>query len=366
MLTIEDFDTAKRVLSSKEEFGPPSMADYIELLEKESNFDFTDLKKYLKSFLPFIHGKNHAQIRKMVNNLFTNIAVKKWIPNISEAVEHRLYQLSILETNSQVDLTKDICDPFYMDLVEILFGVKLPDRKKFISQIEIATNSVERMTSISQLLKLQEILVELGALISSQFNSFDSNTLFKNIIDNTKGKMSQDEVVTLLLVLLIAPRATTETIAHIMVAYSQLNADKMEEFSAVAWVEAHIDDLIRLYASTNILSKEVKKDVEINGHKILAGSYVLINIPAVNRDPNKYGDQVELEKLQRNSTQMPHLTFGAGVHKCLGADLAKEIIKDFIPKFFEKYPHMKCDIKNRTFYKAQIATRIKTLPVNLG
>ena len=362
MLTIKDFDSAKWVLSSGEEFGAPLMSNYIELLEQEADIDFACLRKYLKSFLPFMHGKNHLRIRKSVNKLFTRFAVKKWIPNISEAVDHRLYQLG---RHSYLDLIIDILDPFYMDLVEILFGVKLPDREKFISQIEIATNSVERMASISQLLNLQKVLVELDTLVTAQFNTFDSNTLFREVVDHTKDEMSRDEVVVLLLVLLIAPRATTETIAHIVVAFCQLTTEKIKKFSSTTWVEEHISDLIRLYASTNLISREVKKDVEIGGCPISAGSQVLINIPSVNRDQNKYGDQVALEKLNNNVSQRKQLTFGSGSHICLGAELAKEIAKEFIPKFFAKYPHITCDTQKITFYKAQIATRIKTLPVSL-
>jgi cytochrome P450 len=258
MLTIKDFDLAKRVLSSGEEFGAPSMSNYIELLEKEAGIDFSCLKKYLQSFLPFMHGENHLRIRKLVNQLFTRSAVKQWIPNISEAVDHRLCQLG---SHSHVDLIIDIVDPFYMDLVEMLFGVKLSDKKKFIRQIEIATNAVERMASISQLLKLQEILVELDALVTAQLNTFESNTLFREIVDHTKDEMSLDDVVTLLLVLLIAPRATTETIAHIIVAFCELNPEKLKKFSSITWVDEHINDLIRLYASTNLISREAKKDV---------------------------------------------------------------------------------------------------------
>lgn len=359
---IEDFESAKKVLSAKEEFGPPLMDDYIDLLEKEANVDFTHLKKYLTSFLPFMHGEEHLKIRKTINRLFTRVAVRKWQKNIEEAVDYRLSQL---ESNSSLDLIVDILDPLYIDLVEILFGVKVPDRKKFIRQIEIATNAVERMASVSQLLKLQDVLIELDDLVSSQLNTFEPDTLFAEIVSNVKNELCQDKIVASLIVLLIAPRATTETIAHIMVAFNDLDKESIDRYSSTVWVDEHVNDLIRLYASTNILSKEVKKNTEVNGCPMSSGSQVLINIPAVNRDKKTYGEHTSLEKLNAESNKKAHLTFGSGAHICLGSELAKDIIKEFIPKFFSKYPEFSCEKSNITYYKAYIATRIKNLPVRL-
>lgn len=362
MLTVDNFNSAKLVLSAKDEFGPPLMRDYIELLEKEANVDFSHLKDYLTLFLPFMHGETHLKIRKSLNKFFTRNAANKWLPNIVDATNYRLSQL---DKNNSCDLIVDILDPLYTDFVETLFGVKLPDKQKFIRQIEVATNSVERMASVSQLLKLQTVLLELDELISSQLTTFATNTLFNDIVSNVKDDLSVDEIVTSLIVLLIAPRATTETLGHIILAFSQLDEEKRKHYSSALWVEAHINDLIRLYASTNLLSKEAKKDVVISGCPVSAGSQVLINIPAVNRDPSVYKDQTTLENLDENSNQRKHLTFGAGGHICIGAEMAKIIIREFIPIFFTRFPSLSCDSEHITFYKAHIATRIKTLPIKL-
>ena len=362
-MILDNFNAAKRVLSAKNEFGPPCMGDYIELLEKETNIDFKDLKRYLVLFLPFMNGEEHLRTRKSLNKFFTHNAVTKWRPNIISATNCRLAQL---EQNGSCDLVMDILDPLYADFVETLFGVKLPDRKKFIRQVEIATNAVERMSSVSQLVKLQTVLLELDELISTQVTNFAPNTLFNEIMTKVKGDLSLEELVPSLMVILIASRATTETLGHIVLGFSQLDIKKRGQFSSALWVETHINDLVRLYASTNLISKEAKKDVEIGGCPITVGSQVLINIPAVNRDPAVYKNQTTLENLDNNSKQRKHLTFGAGAHICIGGEVAKVIIKEFIPRFFNVFPHLTCDPEQIKFYKAHIATRIKTLPIKLS
>lgn len=361
MQTVKDFDTARRILSSRDEFGPPSMYDYIVLLEKEAEVDFSALKKYMVTFLPFMHGEPHLRIRKLINRRFARSEMKKWNSTIVSIIEQRLAKIN---TGQPYDLIVDIVDPLYIDFVEMLFGIQVPDRKHFISQIEIATNSVERMSSLSQLRKLQKTLLELDELVSKQIDAVNPQlTLFNDIAHSVEGQLNADELITILLVLLIAPRATTETLAHIIVAFSQLDATKLAKYSSADFVDQHINDLIRLYASTNMLSKEAKTHVSVNQCPVAAGVQVLVDIPCVNRDPNIYQDQTSLDALHGNSNERKHLTFGAGAHICIGAEFAKEIIREAIPRIFAAFPSVTCHMSEVTYYNAQIATRIKTLPV---
>ena len=88
-----------------------------------------------------------------------------------------------------------------------------------------------------------------------------------------------------------------------MVAFNDFDKESIDRYSSTVWVDEHVNDLIRLYASTNILSKEVKKNTEVNGCPMSSGSQVLINIPAVNRDKKIYGEHTSLEKLNAESNK---------------------------------------------------------------
>lgn len=363
MQAVDNYKDAKKVLSSRDEFGPPNMQDYIKQLEHETDIDFTPLKCYLSSFLPFMHGKEHSDLRKLINRRFSYSEVNKCQPIISSIIEQRLHRL---ELNQPYDLIVDIADPLYMDFVEELFGIDIPDRDQFIRQIEIATNAVERMASLTQLKNLQHVLIDLDLLISNSLKKNKVSTLFGGIASDLAHDVETSEMVSLLIVLLIAPRATTETLAHIVLAYSKMDDEHLKEYSSRSWVNQHVNDLIRLYASTNILSKEAKKNTTINGCPVGKGQQVLVNIPLVNRDSAQYGNQVCPEKLTGDSKARRHLTFGAGSHICIGSELAKEIVREFVPQMFMKFSCITCDETKISFYKAQIATRIKNVPIELG
>ncbi|WP_394201666.1 cytochrome P450 [Shewanella waksmanii] len=356
MLTITSFESTRKVLCSKDEFGPPSMLEYIELLEKEANIDFYQLKRYLKSLLPFMYGDEHLNIRKLVNRYFSVSAVRKWHFKIIGIIESRL---AMIEPDRSYDFIKDVADPLYMDFVEELFGIDLPDREKFISQVSIATKSVERMVSISLLVKLQDTLVDLDKLLSEK----KEDGLFSEITNNVDGKLGIDETSSVLLALLIGARVTTETIAHIVLSYSQIEQEERKKYTSHGWVTEHINDLVRLNASTNILSKEAKRDLVIDGCPIAKGQQVLIDIPSVNRDPCHYGEQVSLDAIGGEANKTKHLTFGGGAHICIGAELARDIIREFIPRLFGRFSSVSCDEKNISYCDDKIANRIKTFPV---
>lgn len=361
MLTLNDYQSARRVLSSRDEFAPPAMCDYLALLEKESGTDFSALKKYVSVFLPFMNGAEHIRLRKAINRLFTRSAVMQWNHRVVEIITQRIDQI---DADTPYDLIKDILDPLYMDFVERLFGVSLPDRPQFISQIEIATNAVERMSSISQLRKLQTTLIDLDALVAKHLVATSgAKTLFGTIASEVKASLTDTETMTILLVLLIAPRATTETLAHIIVAFSHLSSAERQKYADTEWVSLHVDDLIRLYASTNILSKEAQTDLQIDGCPVKKGEQVLVDIPRVNRDASIYQEQVCLAALTGPSNERKHLTFGAGPHICIGAEFAKDIVRECIPRLFTAFNDVQCDTDTLTYYNAQIATRIKTLTV---
>jgi cytochrome P450 len=66
----------------------------------------------------------------------------------------------------------------------------------------------------------------------------------------------------------------------------------------------------------------VRRDVDIGGVRLPAGARIMLRFAAANRDPAKYDDPDEIDLSRRNAGT--HLAFGAGIHHCIGANLARE------------------------------------------
>ena len=87
-----------------------------------------------------------------------------------------------------------------------------------------------------------------------------------------------------------------------------------------ALVEFAIEETLRYESPVQLLTRTVTRDIEIDGQKIQRGERVAVSYGAANRDPAAFPDP-DTFSLERDQSR--HLGFGAGVHYCLGAPLAR-------------------------------------------
>jgi len=87
-------------------------------------------------------------------------------------------------------------------------------------------------------------------------------------------------------------------------------------------IRVFANEVLRLEAPAQGLFRVVKRDVELGGVRIPAGSRIMLRFAAANRDPAKYPDPDALDVTRHNAGT--HLAFGAGIHHCIGANLARE------------------------------------------
>lgn len=78
------------------------------------------------------------------------------------------------------------------------------------------------------------------------------------------------------------------------------------------------------------------QDVEIGGHQVSKGDVMLVDFAGIGRDPKNHGDTKN--EFDVNREDKTHLSFGFGVHYCLGARLAKSAWMTGIPALFERFP----------------------------
>jgi cytochrome P450 len=87
-----------------------------------------------------------------------------------------------------------------------------------------------------------------------------------------------------------------------------------------ALVESTIEETLRYYSPVQMLTRRVTRDIEIGERKIHEGEQVAVSYGAANRDPAMFPNP-DTFSLERENSR--HLGFGAGIHYCLGAPLAR-------------------------------------------
>jgi cytochrome P450 len=110
--------------------------------------------------------------------------------------------------------------------------------------------------------------------------------------------------------------------------------------SEPAIVDGAVEELLRYLTITHTGLRAALEDVELGGRLIRAGESVTISMQAANRDPARFPNPDALD-LRRSATG--HVTFGHGIHQCLGQQLARVEMKVAFPALLTRFPTLRLD-----------------------
>jgi len=120
--------------------------------------------------------------------------------------------------------------------------------------------------------------------------------------------------------------AGNETTTNALAAGMQLLIENPEQQRLLredpSRIRIFVEEVLRVESPVQGLFRVVTEDVELAGVAIPKGARVMLRFAAANRDPNQYAEPDALDVCRRNAGT--HLAFGAGIHHCLGAALARE------------------------------------------
>ena len=100
-----------------------------------------------------------------------------------------------------------------------------------------------------------------------------------------------------------------------------------------------VEELLRAYSPVT-MARVAVEDVEVQGCPIKAGEKVLLNFPAANRDPEMFErpDEVDFDRPENR-----HVAFGAGIHRCAGANLARMELRVAIEEWLRRIPEFRLE-----------------------
>lgn len=177
-------------------------------------------------------------------------------------------------------------------------------------------------------------------------------------------RLTRDEV---LLYVNVVAGAGNETTNRLIGWAGKVLADhpdqRRELVEDPALVPAAIEELLRFEPPGPIIGRYVARDIELYGQTVPAGSAMLLLAHSANRDERRFDDP---DRFDIHRTMGQHITFGHGVHFCLGASLARIEGRIAVEEVLKRFPEWEIDLPNAHMAATSVVRGWETLPVIVG
>ncbi|MFG2947300.1 cytochrome P450 family protein [Streptomyces adustus] len=292
------------------------------------------------------YGGDHTRLRRLVAPSFTHRRTEALRPRVEAVTAELLDALAEAgKDGGPVDVKEGFAHPLPMRIICELFGVpeELRDATaRLIAAIMDTSDPTPEHAAFVQ----EQIGTVLGSLIAhrSEHPGDDLTTELIRVRDEDGDRLADDELLyTLLLVIGAGFETTVNLIGNAVVALlkdpRQLAAVRAGE---IGW-DAVVDETLRVHPSIASLPlRFAVEDLKVGDVTIPAGDAIITTYAAAGLDPAHYGPDADTFDASRGADD--HLAFGIGVHRCIGAPLARMEALTALPALFDRFPGLALDV----------------------
>jgi cytochrome P450 len=311
---------------------------------------------------------DHRRLRSLVDQAFQRQSVEALRPRLEALADEALDRLATQAARSPggVDLLAHFARPFPLAVICEMLGLPPEDRPRF-------TRWAASFSTASSVLGIfRGLLLGVRKLMRYCREEFRRQTrqprggLMAALIEAEEAgdRLSEDELVAMVFLLLAAGHETTLHQISLSVLTLLDHPQQLGELTA-DWslADSAAQELLR-YISFAQVSKPryARADTEFHGQPIRCGQMLFACLAAANSDPCVFADP---ERLDLHRQPNRHLAFGAGIHVCLGAKLARVETAIALERLFTRFPQLRLAIpRSQIRFHARIGTRaLVALPV---
>ncbi|MGY1856999.1 cytochrome P450 [Modestobacter sp. SYSU DS0290] len=279
----------------------------------------------------------HTRLRKLVAPEFTRQRLARLEPEIDAIVASRLDELAA--AGSPADLAELVSWRVPMDVICGLLGLDDADHEAFLrlgAQRFDATGGVA--VALGAVSEQKEILLDVVA----RQRSAPGPGLIGRILQAEGDALSDDDLAGLVDGIVTGGYETTASsisLGTLVLLRDPAHAALVRDGSP-ADVDRLVEELLRYLSVVQVaFPRFAKRDLEVAGCPVRQGDAVAVSLSGADRDPAWAGSDPDRFDPARSVTGS-HLAFGHGVHRCVGAELARMELRKVFPALFRRFPDL--------------------------
>jgi cytochrome P450 len=285
--------------------------------------------------LGFTDAPQHTRLRRILTPEFTMRRLQRLQPRIEEVVEERL--AAFAAAGRPADLVREVAVPVPFDTICELLGLEYADRHavaRLSSQrFDASGGGASAFGAVSQ---QRELLL---AAVARQREEPGAG-LIGQIIRDQGEQISDHDLAGLADGVFTGGHETTAgmiSLSTLVLLRDPVHAALVRDGSRED-VDRVVEELLRYLSVVQVsFPRFAKQDMTLLGHPIRAGEVVLASLSAADRDPAWAGEDPD----RFDPFRVPptgHLAFGHGVHRCIGAELARMELRTVLPALLRRFP----------------------------
>jgi cytochrome P450 len=282
---------------------------------------------------------DHSRLRSRVSRAFTPRRVGELRPRVDELAAGFLDEY---EAAGGGDFMEAVAFRLPVAVIGELLGIPEADRSRFRNPVLALTQCLEVPTTREKLDAADEAYEfcarYFGDLITQRRADPTDDLLGSLVTDDADDALDDGELNDMLILLFVAGfETTTNLIGNALVSFLD-QPDQYELLRTQPDLAANLaSELLRHDTPVQLANRVAAQDVEVGGFTIPEGDSVFIMLGAANRDPSRYESP---DALDLTRTDVYPLTFGGGIHHCLGAALATTEIDALFRSVASRFPSL--------------------------
>ncbi|MDA2068438.1 cytochrome P450 family protein [Bacillus cereus] len=304
---------------------------------------------------------DHTRLRRLVSKSFTPRMIEDLRPRIQQIADELL---AVVQEQGKMEIIADFAYPLPIIVISEMLGIPTTDQNQFrewTQELMNASVDPSRGTAVTE--TLEKFIHYIEVLFNEKRLNPDDNLISALVqAKEQEDKLSKNELLSTIWLLIIAGHETTVNLISNGVLALLQHPEQMNLLRQnPSLLPSAVDELLRYAGPIMFSSRFAGEDMTIHGKRIRKGELVLLSLTAANIDPQKfpYPEALNISREENN-----HLAFGAGIHHCLGAPLARLEGQIALGTLLQRLPNLRLAIEpDQLIYNNSKIRSLANLPV---
>ena len=288
----------------------------------------------------------HTRLRSLLVKAFNKNKIESMRPDVERLTEQLLKNIEAkLEATGEFDVIADFAEPLPVKVIAALLGFPDEDEHLLRPWSQAIVKMYEVNPSEQTQLEAQQASQEFaeyvrGLMVERKRNPGTDLISDLAAVEEDGQKLNAQELIaTCVLLLNAGHEASVNGFGNGFVALME----RPDQFSLLAnkpfeLADTAVDEFIRFDAPLHLFERTATSDVEIGGVLVKEGQTIASLLGSANRDESVFENPTEMD-ITRDPN--PQIGFGAGIHFCIGAPLARMEMTTSLPALMVKYPNLR-------------------------